>query len=107
MWFAVVANRVSRHAHARLDGHLRERGVRRLAICGVMSEMCVAAARGALARGYGVVLPHTAHATYCVPAGPGPSRAVPAALAARVAEWPLGDDVEVVADPDAVPFRPR
>ncbi|WP_337831234.1 isochorismatase family protein [Pseudonocardia sp. TMWB2A] len=92
----------------RLDGQLRERGVRRLAICGVMSEMCVAAtARGALARGYGVVLPHTAHATYDVPAGPGPSQAVPAALAARTAEWSLGDDVEVVADPYAVPFRPR
>ncbi|WP_060722580.1 isochorismatase family protein [Pseudonocardia sp. EC080625-04] len=91
----------------RLDDELRERGLRWLAICGVLSEMCVAAtARGALARGYGVVLPHTAHATYDVPAGPGPSEAVPALLAARTAEWSLGDEVEIVADPTAVPFQP-
>jgi streptothricin hydrolase len=79
-------------------------GVRRLAVCGLLSEFCVSAtARGALARGLAVVLPHHAHATYDVPPGPG-STAVPAALAARAAEWALGDEIEIVATAAEVAF---
>lgn len=84
------------------------RATPRLAICGVLSEMCVAAtARAALARGFGVVLPHDAHATYDTPAGPGGSPSVPAALASRVAEWSLGDQVEVVGTATDVTFARR
>ncbi|MGW2404165.1 isochorismatase family protein [Streptomyces sp. NPDC001739] len=69
-----------------------------LAICGVLSEMCVSAtARTALARDYRVVLPHDAHATYDIPAAPGISGVVPAAMSSRAAEWALGDEVEIVA----------
>lgn len=69
-------------------------GVRSLAICGVMSEMCVhATAKTALARGYRVVLPYDAHGTYDVPAVPGVSEAVPAHIASRVAAWSLGDQI--------------
>ena len=67
-------------------------GVRSLAICGVMSEMCVhATAKTALARGYRVVLPYDAHGTYDIPAVPGVSEAVPAHIASRVAAWSLGN----------------
>jgi nicotinamidase-related amidase len=90
-----------------LRGLLRRRGVRRLAICGVMSEMCVGAtARTALRLGFGVVLPHDAHATYDIPAAPGISDAVPAAIASRVAEWALGDEIEIVAHAAGVDFVP-
>ncbi|MFG7946763.1 isochorismatase family protein [Streptomyces cacaoi] len=80
---------------------LRERldaaGVRALAVCGVLSEMCVSAtARTALRLGYRVVLPHDAHATYDVPAAEDISGVVPAAMAARAAEWALGDEIEIV-----------
>ncbi|WP_320672027.1 isochorismatase family protein [Patulibacter defluvii] len=86
---------------ATLDG----RGVRSLAIAGVLSEMCVAAtARTALARGLRVVLPHDGHATYDVPPAPGILERVPAALAARAAEWSLGDEVEIVPEATAVRF---
>ncbi len=86
---------------------LDELEVRSLAICGVLSEMCVAAtARAALARGYAVLLPHDAHATYDVPAGPG-SEAVPAAMAARAAEWSLGDEIRIFATADEVDFIQR
>jgi streptothricin hydrolase len=72
--------------------------IRRLAITGVMSEMCVSAtARSSLYRGLGVVLPHDAHATYDIPAVPGIAPAVPAATVARVAEWALGDQLELLA----------
>ncbi|ANY06592.1 isochorismatase family protein [Pseudonocardia sp. HH130630-07] len=85
---------------------LRAAGVRRIAVCGVLSEMCVAAtARAALDRDYGVVLAHRAHGTYDVPPGPG-SDGVPAAQAARAAEWSLGDEVEIVADAGGVTFVP-
>ncbi|MEV7271678.1 isochorismatase family protein [Streptomyces bacillaris] len=81
-------------------------GVGALAVCGVMSEMCVlATARRALELEYRVVLPHDAHATYDIPAAPGISEAVPAAMASRVAEWALGDEVEVVARAEDVRFR--
>jgi streptothricin hydrolase len=87
---------------ALLSGH----GVTRLAVCGVLSEFCVsAAARGALDRGFGVVLPHDAHATYDVPPGPG-SAGVPADSASRAAEWALGDEIEIVATAAEVRFEP-
>lgn len=71
-------------------------GIRRLAMTGVMSEMCVSAtARSALHRGLAVVLPHDAHATYDIPALPGVAPAIPAATVARVAEWALGDQLEL------------
>lgn len=66
--------------------------------------MCVAAtARAALELGYGVLLPHDAHATYNVPAGPG-SEEVPAAMAARAAEWSLGDEIVICVSSREVNF---
>ncbi|HEY1616395.1 MAG TPA: isochorismatase family protein [Streptosporangiaceae bacterium] len=82
-----------------LDALLADRRVRRLVIAGLLSEMCVSAtARAALRRGYQVVLPHDAHATYGIPeaAGLGAS-AVPASVVARVAERALADGVELAA----------
>ncbi|MFF9867024.1 isochorismatase family protein [Streptomyces sp. NPDC013953] len=88
-----------------LGALLDRAGVRAVAVCGVMSEMCVAAtARAALARGHRVVLPHDAHATYDIPARPGVSDAVPAVTVSRVAEWSLGDEVEIPAHAADVPF---
>jgi nicotinamidase-related amidase len=70
---------------------LADRGVRRVALCGVLSEMCVSAtARGALARGLGVVLPHDGHGTHDLDD-------IPATVVARVAEHVLGDQLELVA----------
>lgn len=84
-----------------LNGH----GVRRVALGGVMSEMCVGAtARGAIARGFEVVIPHDAHATYNISAAAGISAEVPAAMVSRVAEWALGDEVEIVAHTTDVSF---
>lgn len=66
-------------------------GAKALAVCGVMSEMCVqATARTAAARGCRVVLPHDAHATQDIPAAPGISDRIPAATVSRVAAWALG-----------------
>ncbi len=76
---------------------LESRGVRRVAIAGVLSEMCVSAtARGALACGLSVVLPRDAHGTYDL-------EDIPAAVVARVAEHALGDQPEL-ADSTAVAF---
>ena len=89
----------------RLDTLLRELGAHSLVLCGLLSEMCLAAtARAALQRGFEVLLPHDAHATYDVPPGPGGSPGVPAALAARAAEWSLGDEVRILPGVDAVRF---
>ncbi|HEY6748502.1 MAG TPA: isochorismatase family protein [Mycobacteriales bacterium] len=75
-------------AGTRLDSLLS--GVGRVALCGVLSEMCVSAtARSALARGYEVVLPHDGHGTYDLDD-------IPAAVVARVAEHALGDQPELV-----------
>ncbi|WUJ68254.1 isochorismatase family protein [Kribbella soli] len=80
-------------------------GVRSLAICGVMSEMCVAAtSKTALARGYRVVLPHDAHGTYNIPAVPGVSEQIPADVVSRVAAWSLGDQPENTLPTSAVTF---
>ena len=88
-----------------LEELLRGRGVTAAAVCGVQSEMCVrATAATALHLGFRVVLPHDAHATYDVPPAPGDTEGVPAAQAARVAEWSLGDEVEIVAHADEVGF---
>lgn len=82
-------------------------GIRTIAICGMLSEMCLAAtARAAMEHGYGVLLPHDAHATYDVPPGPG-SEGVPAAMAARAAEWSLGDEVKICASVHEVRFIQR
>lgn len=68
-----------------LTGH----GVGRVAVCGLLSEMCVSAtARGALERGLAVVLPRDAHATYDL-------NEIPAATVSRVAEHALGDAPEL------------
>lgn len=75
-----------------LEALLRGRGVLACSIAGVLSEMCVAAtARGALQRGFGVVIAHDSHATYDVPEQGPSAPSVPARLAARAAEWALGD----------------
>ncbi len=77
---------------------LTERGVRRVAVCGVLSEMCVSAtARSALSRGLGVVLPHDGHGTHDLDD-------IPAAVVARVAEHALGDQPEIVASTADVTF---
>jgi ribosomal protein S18 acetylase RimI-like enzyme len=87
-----------------LDEFLAARGVRTLVVCGVLSDMCVAAtARSAMERGYNVILPHDAHATCDVPPGPG-SEKVPAHMAARAAEWSLGDEVTLCASAHEVSF---
>jgi nicotinamidase-related amidase len=73
--------------------------VTRLAVAGLLSEMCVSATvRGALARGLHVTLVRDAHATYDL-------EEIPAAVVARVAQHALGDDVEVL-DAAAVTFAP-
>jgi nicotinamidase-related amidase len=47
-----------------LDELLRSQGVDKLIICGLQSEFCIdSTARGALARGYGVILISDAHST--------------------------------------------
>lgn len=89
----------------RLGELLAEHGVRRIAVVGLLSEMCVlATARAALARGFGVVMPHDGHATYDIAPAPGTTEEVPAAMASRVAEWALGDEVEIVATTTEVSF---
>jgi nicotinamidase-related amidase len=76
---------------------LAREGVRRIAVAGLLSEMCVSATvRGALARGLQVVLVHDAHATYDL-------EDIPASVVSRVAEHALGDEAEL-ADAAAVQF---
>ncbi len=80
-----------------LESLLREEDVHQLSVCGLTSEMCVAAtARSALGRGFGVILARDAHATYDVPEDGPHAPAVPAHLAARVAEWSLGTDPAII-----------
>ncbi|WJV50686.1 isochorismatase family protein [Streptomyces flavofungini] len=88
-----------------LEDVLREEGVTALTVCGVMSEMCLSAtARTALDLEFRVVIAHDAHGTYDIPAAPGISDAIPAATVSRVAEWALGDEVEIVPSVDDVSF---
>ena len=85
-------------AETRLGALLAERNVRRVAVCGVLSEMCVSATtRSALSRGLGVVLPRDGHGTYDLDD-------IPAAVVARVAEHALGDQPELVASTAQVLF---
>jgi nicotinamidase-related amidase len=85
---------------------LQARGVTEVSVCGLLSEMCVAATvRSALDLGYGVVLAHDSHATYAVP-GFGEEPGVPAEMAARAAEWSLGDTVRIPATSAEINFRP-
>lgn len=86
---------------------LSERSVSSLSVCGVMSEMCVAAtAREALQLGHDVVLAHDSHATYDVPALLPGEADVPASLAARAAEWSLGDTIVIAEGASEVRFVP-
>lgn len=88
-----------------LGGLLAGHGVRGLVVCGLMSEMCVqATARGALARGYRVVVPYDAHATHDIPAAPGISEEIPAAVASRVAAWAISNEAEVTTAAADVTF---
>ncbi|MEU9994136.1 cysteine hydrolase family protein [Streptomyces sp. NPDC050848] len=88
-----------------LNGLLTDAGVRSLAVCGMMSEMCVqATARTALGRGYRVVLPYDAHATHDIPAAPGIADAVPAATVSRVAAWALSREADTTTPASAVTF---
>jgi len=80
-----------------LEDVLAREGVTRIAVAGLLSEMCVSATvRGALVRGLQVVLVHDAHATYNLDD-------IPASIVARVAEHALGDEVEL-ADAVSVMF---
>ena len=73
---------------------LDARGVRRIVVGGLLSQMCVSAtARAALARGFAVVVPRDAHGTYDL-------EDIPAAVVARVAEHALGDEPELVESAD-------
>lgn len=78
---------------------LARHGVIRIAVAGLLSEMCVSATiRGAIARGLQVVLVRNAHATYNL-------QEIPAAIVSRVAEHALGDEVELIEIP-SVTFAP-
>ena len=93
----------------RTDLHalMQSRAVTAVSICGVMSEMCVAAtARSALELGYLVVVAHDSHATYPVPPFRPGEPEVPAEHAARAAEWSLGDTALIAAAAASVPFCP-
>ena len=57
-------------------------------------------------RGYEVVLAHDAHGPYQIPALAIGEPEVPAELAARAAEWSLGDDVLIPLISELVRFRP-
>ncbi|MFB7513669.1 isochorismatase family protein [Streptomyces sp. NPDC056144] len=88
-----------------LGAVLADAGARAVAVCGVMSEMCVqATARTALDHGYRVVVPHDAHATQDCPAVPGVHATVPAATVSRVAAYSLGSDAEVTTAAADVAF---
>lgn len=77
---------------------LQDKRITALSVCGVMSEMCVAAtARDAMQLGYEVVLAHDSHGTYPVPAYSPGEPAISAEQAARAAEWSLGDTIMVPA----------
>ncbi|KSV94270.1 isochorismatase family protein [Sinorhizobium sp. GL28] len=91
-----------------LEDLLRKREIETIAICGMLSEMCLAAtARTAMVKGFTVILANDAHATYDVPPGPGRSPMVPARLAARAAEWSLGDEIVLVDAADEITFATR
>ena len=89
-----------------LEAMLREHGAAAVVICGVQSEMCVAAtARAAMQRGLVMVLPRDAHGTFPIPADTGGGVAVPAEQVARVAEWSLGDALVVTRGSAEIAFK--
>jgi nicotinamidase-related amidase len=89
-----------------LEALLRDVGADVVVICGVQSEMCVAAtARTAMERGLVVVLPRDGHGTYPVPPDGDGGVAVSATQVARVAEWSLGDGLVVPTSSADVIFR--
>lgn len=103
--YVVRKTRADGFAGTPLGALLGGAGVEAVAVCGVMSEMCVqATARTALERDYRVVLPHDAHATQDVPAVPGISEAVPAAVVSRVAAWAVSGDADVTTPAARVAF---
>jgi len=82
---------------------LADRNVQQVVICGVQSEMCVAAtARGALARRLQVILPRDAHGTYAIPSESGVG--VPAEHSGGMAEWSLGNGVVILGSVADVRF---
>ncbi|AKU17886.1 isochorismatase family protein [Luteipulveratus mongoliensis] len=89
-----------------LERVLRANGVTTVSICGLLSEMCVAAtARTALAVGFEVILAQDAHRTFDIP-DEGPHRpSVSSHLVSRVAEWSLGDQPRFVAYSTDVAFE--
>lgn len=94
-------------AETDLEAILRGVEASRLSVCGLLSEMCVAAtARAALRRGFGVVMARDAHATHPVPEQGPHAPAVPAHLVSRVAEWSLGDELDAVDRSSEVRFTP-
>ena len=92
-------------ADTSLQELLTAHDVQSLALCGLMSEMCVSAtARTALELDYRVVLPHDAHTTTGIPATPTTPSISPETVS-RVAEWALGNDLEAVEHASEVVFR--
>ena len=88
-----------------LHQRLQTRQIITLSICGVMSEMCVAAtARNAMQLGYQVVLAHDSHGTYPVPAYSPGEPELSAEHAARAAEWAFGDTIVIPARGSDIPF---
>jgi nicotinamidase-related amidase len=84
-------------ADTELEELLVRTGITRIAVAGLLSEMCVSATvRGAFARGLQVVLVHNAHATYDLDE-------IPASIVSRVAEHALGDQLEL-ADTETIIF---
>jgi len=72
-----------------LEKVLARKHITRIAVVGVLSEMCVSATvRSALKRGIEVVLVHDAHGTYNLDD-------IPSSIVSRVAENALGDEVEL------------
>lgn len=105
----IVIRKTGDSGFAGTDLHalLQSRGVTAMSICGVMSEMCVAAtARSAMELGYDVVVAHDSHATYPVPPYGLGEPEIPAEFAARAAEWSLGDVVFIPPAATDVRFGP-
>jgi nicotinamidase-related amidase len=72
-----------------LETILARNHIARIAVAGLLSEMCVSATvRSALKRGIEVVLVHDAHGTYNLDD-------IPSYIVSRVAEHVLGDEVEL------------
>lgn len=81
-----------------LETIFAHRHVARIAVVGLLSEMCVSATiRSALKRGIEVVLVHDAHGTYNLDE-------IPSSTVSRVAEHALGDEIEL-ANAAEIRFR--